>query len=186
MVHEMLFAGFGGQGVLLMGQLVAYAAMGEGKQVSWFPAYGAEMRGGTANCAVVVADEPVGSPVVSEPSALVVMNRPSFERFLPGLQPGGVLVFNSSLIDLAPNRTDVTSIPVPATEIANELGEVRVANMVTLGALIGSTGVVEVEDVLKALAKALPKHRQDLLPLNHQALERGMSLAAKMGQAPSA
>ncbi|NLG84891.1 MAG: 2-oxoacid:ferredoxin oxidoreductase subunit gamma [Firmicutes bacterium] len=173
MVHEMIFAGFGGQGVMLMGQLVAYAAMSQGKHVSWFPSYGPEMRGGTANCAVVVSDEPVGSPVVDEPTALVTMNKPSFLKFLPSLQPGGVLVYNSSLVDLVPDRTDVVVLAVPATEIANELGEVRVANMVALGALLARTAVVEPEEVLRVLAKTLPKHRQDLLPLNRLALERG-------------
>ena len=180
-MHEMIFAGFGGQGVMLMGQLVAYAAMNRGKHVSWFPSYGPEMRGGTANCAVVVADEPVGSPVVAEPTALVVMNQPSLVKFLPSLRPGGVLVYNSSLIDLVPNRTDVITLAVPATEIANELGEVRVANMVALGALLGRTAVVDPEEVLTVLAKTLPKHRQELLPLNRAALERGRLYAESGG-----
>ncbi|MGE5529940.1 MAG: 2-oxoacid:acceptor oxidoreductase family protein [Patescibacteria group bacterium] len=178
MTHEIIFAGFGGQGVLLMGQLVAYAAMLEGKQVTWFPSYGAEMRGGTANCAVVVSDGPVGSPVVSEPTALVVMNRPSLDRFLPRLRPGGVLVYNSSLIEIEPGRREVEIVPVPANEIAAELGETRVANMVALGALLCMTPVVETGDVMQALAKALPKHRQALLPLNERALAMGRSIAA--------
>lgn len=176
MVHEIIIAGFGGQGVMLVGQLIAYAAMGEHKQVSWFPSYGPEMRGGTANCAVVVSDEPVGSPIVSEPTALVVLNRPSLERFLPALRAGGVLVYNSSLIETGPAREDVDIIPVPANTIADELGEARVANMVALGALLAHTGVVEVESVMKALAKALSKRRQDLLPVNREALERGRAL----------
>ena len=171
--HEMIFAGFGGQGVMLMGQLVAYAAMNEGRHVSWFPSYGPEMRGGTANCAVVVSDEPVGSPVVSEPTALVAMNKPSLARFRPGVRPGGVVIYNSTLIDEAPRRDDVAMVAVPATEIAGELGEVRAANMVALGALLARTSVVDPADVLAALAKALPRRRQDLLPLNRAALERG-------------
>lgn len=177
MAHEIIFAGFGGQGILLMGQLVAYAGMIEGKEVTWFPSYGAEMRGGTCNCAVVIADSPVGSPVVAEPNALVVMNRPSLERFLTALQPGGVLVYNSSLIAPAPERKDVRIIAVPASEIAVALGEGRVANMVALGALLGATGVVAPETVVATLAKTLPKHRQDLLPVNREALERGRKLS---------
>ena len=176
MVHEIIFAGFGGQGVLLMGQLVAYAAMSEGREVSWFPSYGAEMRGGTANCAVVVSEARVGSPVVSEPTALVTLNRPSLERFLPMLRPGGVLIYNSSLIETVPERSDITIVAVPANEIAGELGESRVANMVALGALLGRTKVVSTENVMAALAKALPKHRQNLLPVNRLALERGGAL----------
>ncbi|MGE5549199.1 MAG: 2-oxoacid:acceptor oxidoreductase family protein [Bacteroidota bacterium] len=178
-MHEIIFAGFGGQGVLLMGQLVAYAAMSEGKEVSWFPSYGAEMRGGTANCAVVVSETTVGSPVVSEPTAIVVMNRPSLERFLPMLRPGGMLVYNSSLIEVEPGRADINIVAVPANEIANQLGSNRVANMVALGALLKGTGVVSAAGVMKALAKALPPHRQDLLPVNQAALERGQAFSPK-------
>ena len=177
MAHEMIFAGFGGQGVMLIGQLVAYAAMAEGKQASLVQSYGPEMRGGTANCTVVVSDGRIGSPVVSEPGAVIAMNRPSLEKFLPMLQPGGVMIYNSSLIDIKPDRGDVKLIAVPANEIANELGETRVANMVALGVLLAETKVVSADEVLKALAKSLPKHRQELLPVNQAALARGAALA---------
>lgn len=177
MQHEFIFAGFGGQGVLLMGQLLAHAAMDEGKKVSWIPSYGPEMRGGTANCTVIVADREIGSPVVSQPSCVVVMNLPSLDKFEDAVKPGGVLVVNSSLVTREPGRQDVTIVKVPATQIASELGSDRVANMVALGAVVEATGVVTPEAVLEALRKNLPAHRQNLLPLNKEAIEKGRAAA---------
>lgn len=176
MMLDVIMAGFGGQGVMLMGQLLTYAGMVDNKQVSWMPAYGPEMRGGTANCTVVVSDAPVGSPVVSEPMAVIAMNLPSLDKFEPSVKPGGILIYNSSLIHRAPVRKDVRVIAVPANEIAAELGNTRVANMVVLGALLAVTNVVSASAVETALKKALPAHRQDLLPLNLQAIERGREL----------
>ena len=175
MQQEFIFAGFGGQGVLLMGQLLAHAAMDEGKKVSWIPSYGPEMRGGTANCTVIVSDGEIGSPVVSSPSCVVAMNLPSLDKFEDIVKPGGVLVVNSSLVTREPKRQDVTVVRVPATEVANELGNVRVANMVALGAVLEATGVVAVKSLMEALRKNLPAHRQNLLPLNQEAIERGKS-----------
>lgn len=175
---EAIFAGFGGQGVMLIGQLVAYGGMNAGLNVSWFPSYGPEMRGGTANCSVVVSDGIVGSPVVSQPHALVAMNRPSLEKFQDKVKPGGFIIYNSSLIDIKPSRTDVKLIAVPANDIASELGELRVANMVALGALLAATKVVTVDNIMTALKKVLPAHRHNLLPLNEQAVNKGIELVS--------
>jgi 2-oxoglutarate ferredoxin oxidoreductase subunit gamma len=174
MTHEIILAGFGGQGVMLMGQILTYAGMLEDKYVSWMPSYGPEMRGGTANCTVVISDVPVGSPLVTKPSIVVAMNLPSMDKFEEAVKPGGVLFYNSSLIDQQPARTDIKVVPVAANGIANELGNSRVANMVVLGALLATQQVVSLESVHKALRKALPAHRHNLLPLNEQALAKGM------------
>ncbi len=180
MHEEVVFAGFGGQGVLLMGQLVTYAGMMEGRNVTWMPSYGPEMRGGTANCGVVVSKEEIASPLVSEPTSVVAMNRPSLEKFQGMVRQGGLIIYNSSLVDVEPARNDVRVLAVPANEIANELGDVRVANMVALGAFLGATGVVSVDTVLQALKKVLPERRHGLIPLNQKALARGMELAAAL------
>lgn len=177
MTHEMILAGFGGQGVMLMGQMLAYAGMIEDKHVSWLPSYGPEMRGGTANCTVVVSDQPVGSPLITRPSIVVAMNLPSLDKFESSIKPGGLLIYNSSLIKRQPERDDITVLPVAANEIANELGSDRIANMVVLGALLGMKPMVEMQSILAALRHALPPHRHNLLPLNEQALERGRALA---------
>ena len=176
---ELILAGFGGQGVMSMGQMLAYAGMLEQKKVSWIPSYGPEMRGGTANCAVVITDEEIGSPVVVDPDVVVAMNLPSMDKFEPTIKPGGVLLYNSSLIERKPARDDITVLAIPANEVANELGNTRVANMVMMGALLTQTGVVTVESIHKSLKQVLPSHRQDLLEVNQQAMERGSKLAGK-------
>lgn len=173
---DMILAGFGGQGVMLMGQLVAYSGMIEGKEVSWMPSYGPEMRGGTANCTVVVSEEAIGSPVVVEPQVVVAMNLPSLDKFESMVKPGGVLIINSSLINRTCDRDDITVIEVPANEIANEIGSGKVANMVMLGTLIAQTKVVTQESVIEALKKVLPEHRHNLIPVNENALNRGAEL----------
>lgn len=179
MILESIFAGFGGQGVMLMGQLLAYSGMYEDKNVTYFPSYGPEMRGGTANCSVIVSDEPVGSPVISEPSILVAMNRPSLEKFEAALKPGGILFYNSSLIDIKPKRSDIKAYAIPANEIAIELGNARVANMVVMGALLKATGVVSVETVMKVLTeKVLTGRKKELVGINRAALEKGMELVS--------
>jgi 2-oxoglutarate ferredoxin oxidoreductase subunit gamma len=175
-----IMAGFGGQGVMAMGQALCYAGLAEGNEVSWLPSYGPEMRGGTANCTVIVSDEPVGSPVVSQPDAVIIMNRPSLEKFEPMVKPGGLIVVNSSLCDKAPSRQDVRVVALPATDLAGELGDIRVANMVALGAFLKVQPVVSLESVVEALKKNLPPHRQKLVPLNKKALELGAEKAAEM------
>lgn len=177
MVHEVLMAGFGGQGVMSMGSLLAYAGMLEGKQVSWLPSYGPEMRGGTANCHVVISDEPVASPLVTEPTAAILLNRPSLDRFEKTVRPGGLLIYNSSLVDRVPERTDIRVVAIPANQVAEELGSARVANMVCLGAFRALTEAVSFSSLMDSLRKALPVHRHDLIPVNEAALRRGEELA---------
>lgn len=176
MEERIIFAGFGGQGIMSMGMLLTYAGMMEGKNVSWLPSYGPEMRGGTANCNVTVSDEPVGSPVITEATTVVVMNRPSLDKFEEYLVPGGKLFINSSLISKKAERNDIEVYEIPANDIANELGNLRIANMVVLGAILERTQLVKKESVLKALLKVLGPGKEHLVPLNEQALNRGAEL----------
>jgi len=178
MLQEIILAGFGGQGVMSMGKLLAYAGLEEDKNVSWIPSYGPEMRGGTANCSVTISDESVSSPIITEPDTLIVLNRPSLEKFEKDVKPGGWLLINSSLIDIEPKRQDLKVLKIHATELANEkLNNSRVANMIILGAFVELTGAVSLESVVGALKKVLPEHRHNLIPLNRQALEIGIELA---------
>lgn len=172
MTHEIVLAGFGGQGVMLMGQLLTYAGMLESKNVSWIPSYGPEMRGGTANCSVIISDEPIGAPIVTEPTTVVAMNLPSLDKFEPQMKKGGTLIINSSLIERGAKRSDVKAYQIPSNDIANELGNAKVANMVVLGAIIAATGAVSQESVLKAFAKMFAK-KPGLLAINEQAINRG-------------
>jgi 2-oxoglutarate ferredoxin oxidoreductase subunit gamma len=177
MLQEIILAGFGGQGVMSMGQLLAYAGMFEGKHVSWIPSYGPEMRGGTANCSVTISDFPISSPIVNEPSTLIVLNRPSLEKFEKDVQSGGLLIMNSSLINSESQRTDLSILKIPSDDLANEkYGNSRVANMILLGAFLQITNAVTVESVEQALKKVLPEYRHHLIPLNREALEFGMGL----------
>lgn len=172
MLQDVMFAGFGGQGIMLIGQMIAYAGMAEGRQVSWLPSYGPEMRGGTAYCTVVVSDLPIGSPVTGNPSACVVMNRPSMEKFAPRVKPGGFLLVNSSLIDITSGRDDIDELLVPCNDLAISLGSGKAANMVVLGAFIGRTQVVTLESVDALIEKQFAK-KQTFIPLNKQALRAG-------------
>jgi len=173
MLEEIIIAGFGGQGVLSMGQLLAYAGMLEDKKVAWIPSYGPEMRGGTANCAVTISDAEISSPLVTEPSVCIVMNKPSLEKFEPAIKTGGLLFINTSLIDVKPKREDIGIYEVPANDIANEIGNSKVANMVMLGAVLEVIKAVSPDSILESLRKVLPPQRHNLIPLNAQALERG-------------
>lgn len=173
MLEQNIFAGFGGQGVLLMGQLLAYAGMLEDKEVSWLPSYGPEMRGGTANCSVVVSDSAVASPIVTMATTVVAMNRPSLDKFEDSVLPAGKLFINSSIIDKKPERSDIEVYYVPCNEIAEELGNPRVANMVMLGAYIEKTKCVDFESVLQALLYKLGEKKAHLIPLNREALNKG-------------
>ena len=175
MVERNIFAGFGGQGVLLMGQLLAAAGMKEGKNTSWIPSYGPEMRGGTANCSVMLSEEEIDSPLVTRPTSLIVMNRPSLEKFEDAVVPGGSIFVNSSMIDIKVKRTDVSAYYVPCTEIATELGNPKVSNMIMLGAYIGKSHCVDIETVLEALLEKLGERKAKLIPLNREALKRGAS-----------
>ena len=179
MQTEVIIAGFGGQGVLFGGQLLAYAGLDEGKYVTWIPAYGPEMRGGTANCSVIIGDEVVGTPIVTEPKVIVAMNLPSLDKFEPMLAKDGILLVNSSLIERAAHRTDVKIWRVPCNDIAKELENPKVANMVMVGAIIAASGVVQVESVLQVLAKKIFKNKPEVMKLNEQAIRRGMGCINK-------
>jgi len=179
MRNDVLIAGFGGQGVLLAGNLLSYAAIEEGKNVCYFPAYGVEKRGGSATCTVVIADGAVGSPVVGQPSALVVLNQASLERFGAKVRPGGVCIVNSSLVDIATlERDDIDIIQIPMNEIATDLGDQRMVNMVALGAYAARTGVVDIASLATALKQALPERNHRFIPANVKAMEAG-ALAAQ-------
>ncbi|MGQ9497106.1 MAG: 2-oxoacid:acceptor oxidoreductase family protein [Desulfotomaculales bacterium] len=179
MLWEILLAGFGGQGILLAGQLIAYAGLRGGKHVAWIPSYGPEMRGGTANCSVTVADEPISCPLVTEPLVLIAMNQPSLEKFEPAVVAGGLVLYNRSLINRTVRRRDIRALDVPANALAEELGNVRVASMVMVGAFIGATGAVSLEAAREALADILPPRRHNLLPVNGEALARGAAIGAR-------
>ncbi len=177
MQKEIIIAGFGGQGVLFAGQVLAYAAMDTGKTVTWIPSYGPEMRGGTANCTVVIADEEIGSPLVKNPPYVIALNLPSFDKYEPLVQPGGVLVVNQSMVDRGARRDDITTIFIPGNELAEEIGDRRLLNMVMVGALLAQFDLLNLKDVEKALEAHLPARHQKLLPNNFRALERGYQLA---------
>ena len=173
-------AGFGGQGILLLGVGLAQAGMMEGYNVSWIPSYGPEMRGGTANCHVHISERPVGSPVVSYPSILVAMNRPSLEKFEKDVQAGGLIIFDSSLIDIKPSRTDVEIVDIPATKFADELGNTRIANMIILGALVGYTDILNKETLVATLNHIISRKR--LVDINKKAMEKGYQFGQSLGK----
>lgn len=180
MLEEIIISGFGGQGALFAGQLLAYGALEEGRHVTWIPSYGPEMRGGTANCTVIISDEEIGSPLVRNPSAAIVLNPPSFERFEPLVKPGGVLIVNTSLVQTTSRRTDIRVIPIPANEIAAELGTPQLANVVMVGALLEATGVLKFETLDKVLEEHISARHRDKIPANQQALRRGAALAREV------
>jgi len=171
---RVIFAGFGGQGIMLMGRLLSQAALAEGREVVLMQSYGNEMRGGTANCAVVISDEVIGSPIVEKADGCVVMNSPSLERFAPMVRPHGILIINSSLISKEPSRKNLYSFKVPATELADHLGNSQAANMVALGAFIEATQMADISIILNILEWVLPKHRSSLIPLNKAAFAEGI------------
>lgn len=173
MIQEIIISGFGGQGVMSMGQLLTYAGMLEGKNVSWLPSYGPEMRGGTANCSVIISDKPVASPVVTEATTVIAMNLPSLEKFEDTLIKEGLLIINSSLIDKKAEREDVDKYYIPANEIADELGNARVANMILLGAYLAKTKVLKKESIIESLKVVLGPSKLNLIAINEEALKRG-------------
>ena len=179
MEERIIIAGFGGQGVMAMGQLLTYAGMIEGKQVSWLPSYGPEMRGGTANCNVVISSDDVGSPVVLDANTAIIMNKPSLDKFENSVVKGGKLFINSSLIDRKSERDDIEVYYVPCNEIADELGNARVANMVMLGAYLEATKVVSVDSVLAGFTKVFGEGKAHLLPINKEAIEKGAEAIRK-------
>ena len=180
MYHDLIISGFGGQGILLIGNILAYTAMTEGRYVTYLPAYGVEMRGGTANCTVVIASEPIGSPVVGRPISAIVMNRPSLAKFQERIQTKGLLVLNSSLVDTDEvTRKDIECVAVPVTTIATENGNARLANMVALGAYLEKTRVVQQKSVEDALTAVLDKRYHHLIPANVAAIQKGRKVVRK-------
>lgn len=173
MAEKLIIAGFGGQGVLLTGQLLAKAAMNENKNTAWIPSYGPEMRGGTANCSVTISEQEIFSPIVVNATTVIAMNRPSFEKFENSVLPGGNLFINCSMVDIKSRRTDINVYYVPCSEIAHELGNEKVSNMVMLGAYLEKCPCVEVESVLQALLEKLGETKSHLLPINREALAKG-------------
>lgn len=178
-VTEVLMAGFGGQGMLLSGKLLAYAAMEDGKEVSWLPSYGPEMRGGTANVTVCVSDDPVGSPYIIEPVALLVMNQPSLEKFGPRVKKGGLIVVNTSLIPITADRDDCTVLNIAANDVAKKAGTARAANLVMLGAYVGWSGIVDESVTIAKIEKEFAS-KAKFIPANVAAFEAGYAEGEKM------
>ncbi len=177
MQTEIVLSGFGGQGALFAGKILAYAGLDSGKKVTWIPSYGPEMRGGTAHVTVIISDEEIGSPLVRHPGAVVVLNNPSMEKYEPLVKTDGVLVYNSSLITRPPQRIDLSYVAVPANDIATELGDLKIANMAALGALVTATGLLPLTALIQALHQHLPGDKREFLALNEQALRRGAQIA---------
>ena len=173
MTREYLFAGFGGQGLLFSGKVLAYKALIEDKNVSWLPSYGPEMRGGTANCSVIISDEPVAAPLIANPDVLVAMNLPSLDKYEPTVKPGGIIIVDSTLIERKVERTDVDVYYIPATAMAGEMGAPTLANMILTGKLLEITDDFTEETVQKALGKCISARHQDMLELNKKAMDTG-------------
>lgn len=176
MYQGIRISGFGGQGVISAGILLAYSGMVEGKEVSFFPSYGAEMRGGTANCSVVIASDEVTTPIVSEPDTVIVLNEPSLAKFEPLVKPGGLLIVNSSLVNSMPSRKDIRILYVPCNKVADELGNAKIMNMVALGAFASATGAVSVDAIAKSLPRIYKKLKPEVIGLNVKALKKGAEI----------
>ena len=173
MTHQFLIAGFGGQGLLFAGKFMVNKGMLEGKEVTWLPSYGPEMRGGTANCSVIISDEPVGSPIVDHPDVLMVMNRPSLDKYESAVQPGGMIFVDSTLIDRRVERTDVTTFYVPATAMASESGITTLANMILTGKILKELSQFDMADVENALCKVVSAKHPEMYEVNLKALTMG-------------
>lgn len=177
MTEEIIIAGFGGQGVLSMGKILAYSGLMEDKEVSWMPAYGPEQRGGTANVTVILSDNRVSSPILNSYDVAVVLNQQSLDKFESKVKPGGVLIYDTSGINRKPERTDITVFPINAMDEAIALKNAKAYNMIILGAMLQLRQAVKLESVLKGLKKTLPERHHHLIPMNEEALRRGMELA---------
>jgi 2-oxoglutarate ferredoxin oxidoreductase subunit gamma len=184
MHEEIIFSGFGGQGALFAGQLITYAGMEAGWQVTWIPSYGPEMRGGTAHCTVILSDKPIGSPIIRNPTIAVVLNPASMEKYESLVRPGGLLVINSTLVRRQPQRDDIASVAVPANELAAELGNVKMANVVLLGAMLAYRPIVSLEVVEGVLEEHLEGAKRRFIEPNKRALRRGAAYARETQPAP--
>lgn len=176
MKTEIIISGFGGQGVLSMGKILAYSGLMEGKEVTWMPAYGPEQRGGTANVTVIVSDDRIASPVLSKYDVAIVLNQPSLDKFLPKVKPGGIIIYDDNGIINPPTRDDITVYRISAMTKAAEMKNSKVFNMIVLGALLKACPIVTTQGLEKALYKSLPERHHALIPLNMQAVEEGMKL----------
>ena len=179
MQTEIIISGFGGQGVLFAGQLLSYAAMDYGLEVTWIPSYGPEMRGGTANCTVIISSEEIGAPMVANPSAAMAFNRPSLDKFEDIVKPGGVLVINSSMVDRPVVRTGIKIVQLPASEIAERVGDKRLTNMVMLGALLANLTVLPIEAMERAISEHTPARHARFIPMNLRAIREGAAFQAE-------
>ena len=177
--YEVTFAGFGGQGIMTAGQLLAYSGMAEGKKVIWLPSYGPEMRGGTAYCTVVISDIRIGSPIINNPQALCVFNRPSLDKFAPRIKPGGLLIVNSSLINVSSDRKDITQLLIPANDIAHEAKNPKGANIVVLGAFLGASKIIDYKTARKIIKEKMGA-KKEFLESNLKVLKQGYDLALDM------
>lgn len=182
MKKEIIISGFGGQGVLSMGKILAYSGLMEGKEVTWMPAYGPEQRGGTANVTVIVSDEAISSPILSHYDVAIVLNQPSLEKFMPKVKPGGILIYDGYGIPQTPQRDDITIYRIDAMDKAAEMKNAKVFNMIVLGGLLKVCPIVSTDGLQKALYKTLPERHHDLIPLNMQAVEEGQGIITKVGK----
>lgn len=179
MTYEIIIAGFGGQGVLSMGKILAYSGLMEKKEVSWMPSYGPEQRGGTSNVTVIISDDSVSSPVVNEYDIVVALNQPSLDKFAPTVKPGGVLIYDTNGIHHVPQRTDIETYGVEATDEAMRMGNSKVFNMLILGAMLAARPILQMDSIEKGLMKSLPERHHKLIPMNMEALARGGELLKK-------
>jgi 2-oxoglutarate ferredoxin oxidoreductase subunit gamma len=174
MHEEVIVSGFGGQGALFAGQLLAYTGMDEGWQVTWIPSYGPEMRGGTAHCIVIISGEEIGSPIIRQPTIAIVMNPPSMDKYEPLVKVGGLLVVNSTLVRARSERKDIEMVYIPANELAAELGNVRMANVILLGAMLGMREILPLDGIKRTLDLHIPEKRRRIIEPNKRALDRGV------------
>ncbi len=181
MQEEMIIAGFGGQGVLSMGQILCYSGVMENKEVSWMPSYGPEMRGGTANCIAIISDTKISSPILTKFDTVIALNQPSLDKFEKAVKPGGLLIYEASTILNPPTRTDIEIVPIEAAIEATKLKNSKVMNMIVLGAFLQRKPIIKMENIIEGIKKVLPERYHHLIPLNKQAIEKGMELAQNIG-----
>ncbi|MCX6173412.1 MAG: 2-oxoacid:acceptor oxidoreductase family protein [Ignavibacteriales bacterium] len=181
MQEEIIIAGFGGQGVLSMGQILCYSGVMENKEVSWMPSYGPEMRGGTANCIAIISDQKISSPILTKFDTVIALNQPSLDKFEQAVKPGGLLIYEASTILNPPKRTDIDIIPIEAANEATKLKNSKVMNMIVLGAFLQKKPIIKMENIIEGIKKVLPERYHHLIPLNKQALEKGRQLAQNIG-----
>ncbi|MBP9637930.1 MAG: 2-oxoacid:acceptor oxidoreductase family protein [Bacteroidaceae bacterium] len=180
MKEEIIISGFGGQGVLSMGKILAYSALMEDKEVTWMPAYGPEQRGGTANVTVIISDERISSPILSKFDTAIILNQPSLEKFENRIKPGGVLIYDGYGILIPPKRNDISVFRIDAMDAANEMNNAKAFNMIVLGGLLKIHSIVSMESITKALKETLPERHHHLIPMNEKAIEKGMEIITKI------